>query len=153
MNPIVYGHGVMGTIKEVPDTSSLVGDSIVTIVMMRLNPSGKVILVNVRPKLKYDVPLCDVTIHGITLHDVMMLHRCLLSIIVIILRIILLILPLKAVRNLQPMVCRIHFMDGKTKAISVEPSENVVDVLGKVQQKIDLQSADGWALYEVITDE
>ena len=40
-------------------------------------------------------------------------------------------------------------MDGKTKAISVEPSENVVDVLGKVQQKIDLQNISGWALYEV----
>ena len=40
-------------------------------------------------------------------------------------------------------------MDGKTKAISVEPSENVVDVLGKVQQKIDLQNLQGWALYEV----
>ena len=40
-------------------------------------------------------------------------------------------------------------MDGKTKAISVEPSESVVDVLGKVQQKIDLQNLQGWALYEV----
>ncbi len=59
------------------------------------------------------------------------------------------LVPLQAVRNLQPMVCRINFMDGITKAISLEPYEIVVDVLRKVQQKIDLQNLHGWALYEV----
>ena len=59
------------------------------------------------------------------------------------------LVPFQAVRNLQPLVCRIHFMDGKTKAVSVEPCDNVMDILWKVQQKINLQNLHGWSLYEV----
>lgn len=50
---------------------------------------------------------------------------------------------------MQPMVYRIHFLDGKTKAIAVECSEASADALCRVADKIGLQSTYGWALYEV----
>jgi len=52
--------------------------------------------------------------------------------------------------NLQPIVYRIHFLDGKTKAIAVDPSETVADALCRVAEKIGLQSTYGWAMYEVM---
>jgi len=51
--------------------------------------------------------------------------------------------------SLQPVVYRIHFLDGKTKAIAVDPSETVADALCRVADKIGLQSTYGWAMYEV----
>jgi len=57
----------------------------------------------------------------------------------------------QALTNLQPIVYRIHFLDGKTKAIAVDPSETVADALCRVAEKIGLQSTHGWAMYEVST--
>ena len=52
-------------------------------------------------------------------------------------------------RHLSPMICKISFMDGKTKAVGVMPSDTSQDVLESVRKKIGLQSVEGWALYEV----
>jgi hypothetical protein len=52
--------------------------------------------------------------------------------------------------KLQPLIYRIHFLDGKTKAIVVECSETSADALCRVSSKIGLQSTYGWALYEVL---
>ncbi|XP_078315383.1 unconventional myosin heavy chain 6-like isoform X7 [Crassostrea virginica] len=57
-----------------------------------------------------------------------------------------------SMRHLSPMICKISFMDGKTKAVGVMPSDTSQDVLESVRKKIGLQSVEGWALYEVSTD-
>lgn len=56
---------------------------------------------------------------------------------------------LQAVRNLNPLICRFYFMDNKAKAMGVSASATANDVIKILSQKIDLQSVDGWALYEV----
>lgn len=60
-------------------------------------------------------------------------------------------MSLQAVCNLQPIVYRLSFLDGKTKAIVLDPSETASDALCRVAEKIGLQSTYGWALYEVLT--
>nr|XP_034326517.1 myosin-I heavy chain isoform X5 [Crassostrea gigas] len=57
-----------------------------------------------------------------------------------------------SMRHLSPMICKISFMDGKTKAVGVMPCDTAEDVLESVRKKITLQSVEGWALYEVSTD-
>ncbi|KAL4238111.1 hypothetical protein ACF0H5_002823 [Mactra antiquata] len=57
-----------------------------------------------------------------------------------------------SMRNLNPLICKVHFMDGKTKAVSIMPCDTSQDVLAKVAKKIDLQSVEGWAIYEVTTE-
>ncbi|XP_055956825.1 myosin-I heavy chain isoform X1 [Patella vulgata] len=57
-----------------------------------------------------------------------------------------------SVQSLAPIVCKIFFMDGKTKAISMMPCDTAVDVLEKVARKIGLKSVEGWAIYEVTTE-
>ncbi|XP_062572386.1 myosin-I heavy chain-like isoform X2 [Saccostrea cucullata] len=57
-----------------------------------------------------------------------------------------------SMRHLSPMVCKISFMDNKTKAVGVMPCDTSEDVLESVRKKIGLQSVEGWALYEVSTD-
>ena len=52
-------------------------------------------------------------------------------------------------RNLAPLICKVHFMDGKTKAVSIMPCDTTQDVLSKVAKKIGLQSVEGWSIYEV----
>lgn len=59
------------------------------------------------------------------------------------------LLLLQAVRNLNPLICRFYFLDGKAKAMGVSASATANDVIKILSQKIDLQSVDGWALYEV----
>ena len=50
---------------------------------------------------------------------------------------------------LTSMVCRIHFLDGQTRGVGIELNETACETLVKVQEKIELASLDGWALYEV----
>jgi len=57
---------------------------------------------------------------------------------------------MQALSSLQPIVYRIHFLDGKTKAIAVDPSETVADALCRIADKIGLHSTYGWAIYEVL---
>lgn len=46
-------------------------------------------------------------------------------------------------------MCKVFFMDGKTKAVSLQPKDTTIEVLEKVARKIGLKSVEGWALYEV----
>jgi myosin-7 len=55
----------------------------------------------------------------------------------------------QAVKNLHPLICRFYFLDGKAKAIGVDPCATTSDVIKALGDKIDLQSMDGWALFEV----
>ena len=52
-------------------------------------------------------------------------------------------------QNLSPLVCKVYFMDGKTKAVSVMPCDTTTEVLENVARRIGLKSVEGWALYEV----
>ena len=52
-------------------------------------------------------------------------------------------------KNLNPLICRFYFLDGKAKAMGVNPSATANEVIKILSQKIDLQNVDGWALYEV----
>ncbi|KAK3585200.1 hypothetical protein CHS0354_027488 [Potamilus streckersoni] len=61
-------------------------------------------------------------------------------------------MEIMSVRNLNPLVCKVHFMDGKMKAVSILSCDTTTDVLGKVAKKIGLQSVEGWALYEMTSD-
>ena len=58
----------------------------------------------------------------------------------------------QSMKNLSPLICKVHFMDGKTKAISIMPCDTTTEALSKVAKKIGLQSVEGWALYEVMID-
>ena len=55
----------------------------------------------------------------------------------------------QAVKNLNPLICRFYFLDGKAKAMGVDPSATAHDVIRALAEKIELQNVDGWALYEV----
>lgn len=57
--------------------------------------------------------------------------------------------PTQAVKNLNPLICRFYFLDGKAKAMGVNPSATAADVIRALADKIELQNVDGWALYEV----
>ena len=56
---------------------------------------------------------------------------------------------LQSVQNLNPLICRFYFLDGKAKAMGVIPSATASDVIKMLAEKIELKSTDGWALYEV----
>lgn len=53
---------------------------------------------------------------------------------------------------LSPLICKVYFMDGKTKAISMMPIDTAAEVLDSVARKIGLRSVEGWALFEMTTD-
>ncbi|XP_060082957.1 myosin-I heavy chain-like [Ylistrum balloti] len=57
-----------------------------------------------------------------------------------------------SVQNLSPLVCKVYFMDGKTKGITIMPCDTTLEVLDNVARKIGLRAVEGWALYEVTSD-
>lgn len=55
---------------------------------------------------------------------------------------------IEAIRAHQPIICRFYFLDGKAKAVGVQPSWTAADVIAAVASKIHLQTTAGWALFE-----
>lgn len=58
------------------------------------------------------------------------------------------VVEMNAIRELQPIICRFFFLDGKAKAIGIQPCWTAHDVINELAAKIGLQSPDGWALFE-----
>jgi myosin-7 len=61
-------------------------------------------------------------------------------------------LEIDAIRGMRPIVCRFYFLDGKAKAIGVDPSATAQDCLEELADKIDLDRIEGWSLYERYPD-
>jgi len=61
------------------------------------------------------------------------------------------LLEIQACKNLTNLTCKIHLLDGRCETLSVHPTDTALDSLTKLASKIDLQSIEGWALYESYT--
>ncbi|CAD5123362.1 DgyrCDS11718 [Dimorphilus gyrociliatus] len=57
-------------------------------------------------------------------------------------------LEVESIRNLQPLLLKVHFYDGKTKALALDYTDTVLNTIKKIREKINLKSLEGWALYE-----
>lgn len=55
---------------------------------------------------------------------------------------------IEAISAQQPIICRFYFLDGKAKAVGVQPSWTSSDVILAIAGKIGLKATAGWALFE-----
>jgi myosin-7 len=61
-------------------------------------------------------------------------------------------IEIEAVKVPTKLICRFYFLDGKAKAMGVDPSATASDVIQDLSNRVELSSTDGWALFEVNPD-
>lgn len=55
-------------------------------------------------------------------------------------------------KRLGTIVCRFFFLDGRTKAIDVHPTDTAGDAAKKLAERLGLRTIDGWAIYQCRPD-
>ncbi|XP_046440084.1 myosin-I heavy chain-like isoform X4 [Daphnia pulex] len=54
----------------------------------------------------------------------------------------------EAIRRLGSVVCRIYFLDGKSRALDISPLDTAGDIVQRISESLGLNANDGWALYQ-----